>query len=269
MRLILTYLFAILITGNILAQEKNQITYIANEGVFLEYKGNTVFIDALHKKYIQYYQPTLGKTAIGAIQKMTPFEAVDLMLVTHVHRDHFDVAYTIQFLENHEETILVAPQQVMDSIGRIDYLTNQFYPLQATENGPVYEMEGMTIQSIPLLHAHQEKNDWVQNLGYIVDFEGLMVLHAGDAELLDENFERLKKAIGKGVDYAILPDWFFADDESIKKVAKYIKAKKYIAVHVPITIKNFHERKLKKRVEPYGLDLNVFLRIGETEPLEK
>jgi len=267
MRIVLTYLFAVLFFGNILAQEKNQITYIANEGVFLEYEGNSVFIDALHKKYLQMYQHTLGKTVLGAIQGMNPFEEVDLMLVTHVHRDHFDVDYTTQFLENHTETILIAPQQVMDSIGRIDYLTNQMYPLQPTEKGPVYEMAGMTIHTIPLLHSYQKRNDWVQNLGYIVDFDGLRVLHIGDAELIDENFTRLKKAIGKGVDYAILPDWFYSDEESVKKVAKYIKAKKYIAVHVPLTIKNFYEQKLKKRAQPHGIDLNVFLRIGETEPL--
>lgn len=265
----LTYLFLLIFSSHLFAQEKNQITYIANEGVLLEYAGNSVLIDALHRKYRSFYQPTLGKTVLGMMDGLTPFEEVDLMLVTHGHGDHFDAAYTAEFLEKHLETILVAPQQVIDTLGRVDYLTNQYYPLQVSDKGPIYEMEGMTIHSIPLLHSYQVKNNWVQNFGYIVDFEGLRILHVGDAELAEENFKHIEEAIGKGVDVAILPDWFFSDENTIKKVKQFIKAKKYVAVHVMLTVKNFYERRLKKRVAPFGLDLNVFLRVGETEPLQK
>lgn len=268
-RVNLIFLFSFLYLGAILSQEKNQITYIANEGVFIEYNGKTVLIDGLHDEYLDYYHSTVIPYRLMMANANTPFEMVDLFLVTHVHGDHFDTDLTIQFFEKHKESILVAPEQVINTMGRLAHLEAQFYPIRGTDNGIVYAMDGLTIQTFPLIHSHPAKNDWVENMAYLLDFEGLKILHVGDAEFLPENLNRLKKAIGKGVDYAILPDWFFEDKETIKMVKKNIKANKFIAAHVLNMKTGIYEGHLKKRVKEFDLDLNVFLRIGEFETIKK
>lgn len=263
------FLFSFLFIGTILSQEKKQITYIANTGVFIEYNGKKVLIDALHDEYLSHYQATRHPYRLIMTTASPPFEIVDLFLVTHVHGDHFDTDLTITFFEKHKETIFVAPQQVLDTMGTLTHLEAQFYPVRGTDIGEIYHMDGINIQTIPLVHSYPKGNAWVENMAYLLDFDGFKILHVGDAEFLPENLSRIEKAIGKGVDYAILPDWFFENKEYIAKVNKHIKAKKFMAVHVMKMKTGTYSDRLKKRVKEFGLDLTVFLRIGQFETLNK
>ena len=265
----LSFQFLIFFFFNAFSQTNNQITYIANEGVFIEYEGKKIIIDALHKKYDAIYQFTRLPYVLAMLEAKTPFDSINLMLVTHVHGDHFNREYTLDLLNKHHETIFIAPQQVIDTMGQLNYLQNKIYAVQGSDKGLMYEMEGLKIHSIPLLHSYQERNHWVENMAYLLDFEGLTILHIGDAELVVDNFDRIKKAIGKGVDYALLPDWYFSEGDHLSKIKQKIKAKKYIAIHVMDTKSGLYERRLKKKVKPFGIDLNVFLRVGETQVLEK
>ena len=265
----LTILFSFLFFGTILAQEKNQITYIANEGLFIEKNGKKVLIDALHDKYLDYYEFTRSSFRLLMTKANAPFETVDLFLVTHVHGDHFDKDLTVDFFEKHKETILVAPQQVLDTMGQLTHLEAQFYPIRGKDSGHMFSMDGIDIQTIPLLHSYQKGNAWVENMGYILDFDGFKILHVGDAEFLPENLNRLKKAIGKGVDYAILPDWFFENKEDIAQVKQKIKAKKYRVVHIMTTKPGTYNTRLKKRVKAFNMDLKALVTVGQFETIEE
>ena len=225
-------------------------------------------IDALHKSDIPLYQFTRNPFPYNMINGKPPFDGVDLFMITHLHNDHFSPTYMKDFLGEHEETILIAPEQVIDTMGQID-LATQIYPLRGTDKGLMYEMDGIKIHALPLIHSFPQKDAWIDNMAYLLDFDGLRILHAGDAEFLPENLNRIRQAIGKRIDYILLPDWYFEDKETIAQVHKKIKAKKYIAMHVMVTRPGTYERRLKKRVKDFNLDLNVFMRVGEVQPLEK
>lgn len=255
--------------GIIYSQEKNQISYIANQGVFIEYNGKRVLIDALHDEYLPYYQETRIPYRVMLNSASAPFERVDLFLVTSALGDHFDKALTVEFFEKHRESILIAPEQVLDTLGNLTHLAAQFYPIRKTDSGLVYAMDGINIRTFPLSHAFDEHGAWVDNMAYLIDFEGLKILHVGDANILPENLNRIQKEIGKGVDYAILPDWFFDKKEDIAKVKKQIKAKKFIVAHVMKMKTGTYSDRLKKRVKDFDIDLKVFVRIGEFETIKK
>jgi len=260
----------LLVTAIFSQEEKNQITYIANEGIMIEYQGKKVLIDALHKDNtnVRLYQFTRNPFPYNMINGKVPFDDVDLFLITHLHGDHFNPVSMKEFLTSHEETILIAPEQVIDTMGHTN-LATQIYPLSGTDIGLMYEMDGIKIHALPLIHSYPQENAWIDNMAYLLDFDGLTILHVGDAEFLPENLNRIQKAIGKGVDYVLLPDWYFEDTESIAQVHKKIKAKKYMAMHVMVTKPGTYERRLKKRVKDFNLDLNVLMRVGEIQSLEK
>lgn len=262
-KFIFTFLF--LISFSLFSQEKNQIIYIANEGVFIENEGKKILIDALHKKSSSLYQETKFPYPDMLLNGDEPFDMVDLFLITHVHDDHFNKEYMSEYLEKHQETILIAPQQVLDTLGNVPYLAAQIYPVKGKDNGLMYEMDGIKITTIPLLHSYQKKNAWVENMAYLIDIEGVTVLHVGDAELIEENFQAIQKAIKGKVDYAIFPYWLYYDD-GLNWVNKKIKAKKFIAVHVPTTKSGTFEGILKKKVN--NQNLNVFLTVGETQVIK-
>ena len=250
------------------SQEKNQITYIANSGVFIEYNDIKVFIDALHKEYDKLYQETKRPYPRSMVNGTTPFEHIDLFMITHMHGDHFDSDYMIDFLTKHEECILVAPQQVIDTMGSVPQLAVQVYSLHDQDKGLMYEMDGMKITSIPMIHSYPEKNYWVRNMAYLIDFDGLTILHMGDAELTEENFNRIQEVTGGKVDYALMPYWLFYD-EGKQWSREKIGAKKYIAIHIPTNKTGTFESILKREVVDADLDLNVFIRIGEFETIQK
>lgn len=267
-RTTLFFLFSFLFFGTIHSQEKSQIQYIANQGVFIEYNGKKVLIDALHDPHLTYYQETRAAFRLMLTTATAPFEKVDLFLATSALGDHFDSKLTIDFLEKHIETILIAPQQVLDSMGTLTHLEAQFYPLRETDSGLMYAMDGVDIHTFPLKHAFNEESEWVENMAYLLDFEGFRILHVGDANFLPENLNRIEKEIGKGVDYVILPDWFFENKEAIAKVKKQIKAKKFIVAHVLKMKTTTYSRRLKNRVKDFDLDLKVFLNVGELEKIK-
>ncbi len=268
-RTIFIFLFFFLFWGTIQAQEKNQITYIANQGVYIEYNGKKVLIDALHDEHLSHYQATRVPYRLIMNSASTPFERVDLFLVTSALGDHFDTDLTVKFFEKHKESIFVAPQQVLDTMGNLAHLEAQFYPIQETDKGMIYAMDGINIQTFPLKHSYNKESEGVVNMAYLLDFEGLKILHVGDANFLPENLNSIQKAIGKGVDYAILPDWFFENKADIAKVKKRIKAKKFIAAHVLNMKTAAYSTRLKNRVKEFNMDMTVFVRIGQYETIEK
>lgn len=268
-RTTLIFLFSFLFWGTIYSQEKSQITYIANQGVFIEYNGKKVLIDALHDEHLSHYQATRIPYRLIMNSASTPFEKVDLFLVTSALGDHFDKDLTVEFFEKHTETILVAPRQVLDTMGTLNHLEAQFYPILETDNGMMYAMDGINIQTFPLIHAYNKESEGVDNMAYLLDFDGLRILHVGDANFLPENLNRIQKAIGKGVDYIILPDWFFKNKEDVAKVKKQIKAKKFIVAHVIKMKTGIYSNQLKKRVEEFKMDLTVLLSIGQFETIKK
>ncbi len=269
-KLFLLLSLSFLFVSVIFSQEKNQITYIANEGIMIEYEGKRVLIDALHKaENNRIYRSTQAGFRHSIFEKIIPFDTIELFLVTHLHDDHFSPPMMIDFLEKHDESILIAPNQVVDTMKNTEYLAGQIYRLNGTDQGLMYEMDGIKVHALPLIHSYPQKNAWIENMGYLLDFNGLTVLHIGDAAFLPENLHRIQKAIGKGVDYALLPDWYFADEKNIAQVKQKIKAKQYMAMHVMAIKPGSYEGRLKKRVADFKLDLNVLLREGEFQLLEK
>jgi L-ascorbate metabolism protein UlaG (beta-lactamase superfamily) len=265
--LFLVYLLSFGCYTTIFAQEVNQITYIANSGVFIEKEGKKILIDALHKKYHSLYQATKPPYPKMLINGDTPFAELDLFLITHVHEDHFNGEYMSDFLKQHEEAILIAPQQVIDSMTAIEPIEAQIYPLKGTDKGLSYELDGIQITTIPLEHSYPEKNSWVHNMAYLINVEGTTILHVGDANMTAKNYDLIARYTKKGVDYAILPFWYFEEENPTWR--KKIKAKKYIAVHVTTNKSGTFEGILKKKMAKFGIDLNVFITIGEFQPIEE
>ena len=91
-----------------------EITYIANEGVLISSGGKQVLIDGLHREYGPEYAflPTAERDKIENAK--APFDAIDLILVSHRHLDHFHPESVGLHLQNSPRAFLVSSQQVVD-----------------------------------------------------------------------------------------------------------------------------------------------------------
>ena len=93
-----------------------QVTYIANQGVLLAAGDTQVLIDGLHRPYQPIY-PSLPEREREEIETARPpFDGIDLILVSHVHRDHFHPEAVARHLRHNPKAVLVSSEQVVREI---------------------------------------------------------------------------------------------------------------------------------------------------------
>lgn len=208
------------------------IKYIANMGVLISSGGKQVLIDAIHRLYKPTYSappPDLLKALESA---SPPYNAIDLVLVTHNHLDHFHPESTALHLQNNPGGTLVSPGQVIAEITGNESIKPRLKDVTPAWNQKaVLDIGGIKLTVLGLRHVNL-RHRGVENLGYIVEIAGRKVLHVGDAELSDENFARFLLK-DENIDVAVLPAWFLDTSTGCEQVKKLIGAKQLIATHIP------------------------------------
>lgn len=85
-----------------------RIKYLANCGLYIEYNGTHILVDALTED--QSLFDVLSKDVENAfIAGRDPGYQVDCLAYTHLHPDHYSEAKTRKFMEGHGSSILMMP----------------------------------------------------------------------------------------------------------------------------------------------------------------
>lgn len=238
------------------------ITYIANEGVLIESGDKKVIIDALFDKFYDDYlhpdEALLEKMISGA----APYNDVDLMLSTHIHRDHFAPTMTGRFLKGHPETKLISSAQLAKSVSD-DYAEGKSVSTQMdgiVRDTKVHEREvnGIKVTAFFIYHAGSSdaRTRKIENMGYLINVDGTKILHLGDSDMNPDRFKELDLK-SMGVDIAMVPYWYLADEAGISIVNDLIAPKHLIGIHFPKAgspmaleeiAKNFPKAKVFQRV---------------------
>ena len=212
-----------------------EITYIANEGVLISADGKQVLIDGLHREYKPDYAflPTAQREKIETAQ--APFDKIDLILVSHLHLDHFHPESVGLHLKHNPKATLVSSQQVADEIEKNfkDYQAIKSRVVRVTpqwKEKVAMKAAGIEFEVLGVRHVN-ERFRWIQNLGHLIKLGGKKILHLGDADTAVENFAQLKLAEER-IDLAFIPDWFLLGKDGQTIVREYIKPKRIIAVHI-------------------------------------
>jgi L-ascorbate metabolism protein UlaG (beta-lactamase superfamily) len=99
-----------------------QVTYVANTGFVVSAGGKKVLIDALFGHWEWDWCDVPPLDAVARMREgESPFDGVDVVLVTHAHADHFDPEIVAQYLAKNPSCILIAPRQ---AVGRLSVLEN-------------------------------------------------------------------------------------------------------------------------------------------------
>jgi glyoxylase-like metal-dependent hydrolase (beta-lactamase superfamily II) len=91
------------------------VTFLANEGVLLSAGETRVVIDGLFQPYKTYaVMPAADRERIEASQP--PFDGIDLVLVSHMHGDHFHAESVARHLRHNPQATLVTSGQVVAEV---------------------------------------------------------------------------------------------------------------------------------------------------------
>jgi L-ascorbate metabolism protein UlaG (beta-lactamase superfamily) len=211
------------------------IRYLANEGVLLSLPEGTVLIDGLFRDGLPEYPVVEGATRDSLERGLGVFGEIDLVLVTHVHRDHFHSLAVERHLIENPHAHLIASSQVADSLRVLgsDYasIEARVHPVDATP-GRIEELAvaGIPVRALGIAHP-PSRNEPVGHLAYVVGHESTVV-HLGDLGLDSPGIETL--AAGRGAAVALVPYWILDGEESVARIEQALAPGCMVGFHVAL-----------------------------------
>jgi L-ascorbate metabolism protein UlaG (beta-lactamase superfamily) len=178
------------------------IGFFGVDGFLISHGGQNILIDALIAEDL-VVDPLITETLLAA---QPPVQSVDLMLITHIHDDHYAPNSVLEFLRNHPETEVISTSQVVADLLPLleedDPLRDRIQAVEFDEG----EETGLTVNQIRLtvFDLPHPGSTTIENHGFMLHLGNLLLLHTGD---LDFNFTSIDEYPFSGypIDYAFLP----------------------------------------------------------------
>ena len=234
------------------------ITYISNDGFLIASKTKKVVVDSLIKNPWGYSN-TPDKVFDDMANARPPFERIDLLLFSHAHRDHFEPGMAAKVLMGHPETILVGNEIVYkelkeaagDDFPKISARVKNINP----EWGTMAEetINGVNCQIFPVNHSLPERP--YVTLAFILDMDGIKVLHLGDIYApSNEEYFRKFQLQKRAIDVAFIDPFFLLDKVGRQMAEEFIQPKQIIPMHM----RDYEIEKYARALENVYTNINVF-----------
>ncbi|MEK6323863.1 MAG: MBL fold metallo-hydrolase [Acidobacteriota bacterium] len=212
-----------------------EITYTANEGVLIAAAGKQVLIDGLYREC----EPDCAFPPADLLEKLEkaqpPFNKTDLILVSHLHDDHFHPQSVGLHLKHNPRATLIASHQINERLEKefADYPQIKAQIKQITppwKEKTTVNVNGIEVEVLGLRHVN-ERFQWIQNLGHVIKMGGKKLLHIGDADTAVENFASFRLG-EQDIDIAFIRAWYLLYGSGPILVREHLKPKQIIAVHI-------------------------------------
>ena len=210
-------------------QSTLKITYLGNAGVVLSDGEVQVAIDALHAATSPWLRPPVSE--VRAFESAdAPYDHEAFVLVTHAHGDHYSPGSISRFLGARSDAKVVGPPLVVQSFDAARVVT----AAPARRERVEIDLDGVSVSVIHLRHFDQFGNNFaaVVNYAYLVTLGGFKMLHVGDVDFTDANFEGLGLA-DEDIDIVFVPMFNTLIGETTKNVIQtHIAPREVVALHL-------------------------------------
>lgn len=158
------------------------LTYIANMGVYINSSDRRVMIDCLFGRLRKSRFPA-PETLDSMMNGIPPYDDIDLVLVTHRDRDHFDSAMVIQYMLARREPILVVPADAAEKMRAVGSDWSEIESRVMVVDLEIGETLKTELAGIPItvFRSTHGTSTRPMNLMYQVEVNDWRVFHEGDA----------------------------------------------------------------------------------------
>jgi len=253
------------------------ITYIANEGFLIETSNHKIIIDALFGGIKGGWCDQPNDSINNLMLKgISPFNNIDLVLVSHKHSDHFNSDMVIKFMMNSTQSVLICPDQVNKQLQlKADYssVSNRMKPVLSSipfdtslfvndikinilrlNHGSYFEKDSITGENYDL---HSK----IENFAYLIEIDGFIIFHSGDGSP-STNMDLYKNySIGdKELDVAFL-DRVYLSNDGQKLMSEYITSKNIIFMHIDPGKSNYYKSVIQSVPEMFVFQKSMEKRV--------
>jgi L-ascorbate metabolism protein UlaG (beta-lactamase superfamily) len=227
-----------------------EVMYIANEGFLIEIGSKKILIDAMFDDQTITYSHFPDTDTLRRMRDaLPPFDELDLLLVTHFHRDHFAVGPVLEHLRANPTAVLIAPPQAVSELKVADPEVDRMgarireVRLELFESAELHTA-GIRVRALRLRHcayleideetgAQIDRHAGVENLVYLIDVDGVQLVHVGDA-VLSQNLEFFEDGHldPEPVNIAFL-EFFDWSEETKAVLDRWWKPEHVIFMHLP------------------------------------
>lgn len=212
------------------------LTYIANAGVMVQVHGKKILFDPLTKPGNELYKDTEPVVRDRLLKNEAPYENIDLILVTHHHRDHFHDESVYAMMIAQPQAVLISTPEVLRRVKALDHsgiLDHSRFaaPELALYGEAVLTVKDMTLRIRSTLHDGEDYQD-VENFVFLLD-AGFKVAHLGDSKPAYENFMDLWHAKTEGIDLLIVNFPYVTLPSARKLVQDLLMPAQLAVVHFP------------------------------------
>jgi len=212
-----------------------EVTYLGNAGFLISSGEHQILIDGLYRGDAGGYATIPPETLEKLEQAEAPYDAIDLVLVTHHHPDHFDAQSVARHLQNNPGARFISTPQAVERLrGAVDDFSALASRVQAElpaeDLQSLVELPGIKIHAMNLHHGRGAATP-VENLGFLVELDGKKFLHVGDTEAsYGEMF--VHKLGRRNIDVLFVGFW------ELQRTARWrifhdVKAERTVAMHIP------------------------------------
>jgi L-ascorbate metabolism protein UlaG (beta-lactamase superfamily) len=235
-----------------------QITYVANEGFLLKSSSKKILIDALFSDGYGYFATPSKEVTNDIMNNKVPFDSVDLLFLTHYHKDHCDPKLINDYLKKYPQIKLVTskPSLIFIDGGQFGFvqLKKQFYEITPGINQSISQtINAIPVKVLGLKHMSLYQNgidleEYMYNVGFYFDMDGIKIFHSGDIKI--DNLQNYMAKNGKwtdSIDLAFLYyELFNSGQPDLEYILKTLNPKYIIIMHVPPSLNKEWEAKVEK-----------------------
>jgi L-ascorbate metabolism protein UlaG (beta-lactamase superfamily) len=244
------------------------LTHLGNDGILLESGERKILVDGIFRNKLERWSHLPEADQAQLEQAVSPYNGVDVVLVTHNHLDHWHPQAVGNFLKNSPQTTLVAPRQAIDDLQDPEKCDNYAEIQQQVSDSMPSFGEEIRIQDgdlvIDVLGMHHfnmfdYRFEDVQNNGYVISLDGKRLLHLGDVNMTEENFAPFKLH-ERDIDVVFLP--LFSDNLSQERrdvILKHVNPQHVVSLHAQIG----HEEDIRTSVKELYPHATIFTEVLE------
>jgi L-ascorbate metabolism protein UlaG (beta-lactamase superfamily) len=238
-----------------------EVMYIANEGFLIQVGDKKILIDAIFNDATINYAHVPDSGTLASLEKSDPpFDKIDLILVTHRHRDHFAAEPVLRHLASNPDALLLAPPQAIELLPEHENFSDRIKEISLDlHHSTEMSLGGIRVEAHRLRHSafmvkdeetgeSRNRHEGVENLAYLVEIDGFSLLHVGDAVLsqdleffTDDNFPDRKVNL-------VFLEFFDCSEETKELLAERIAAEHVVFMHLP---------REKEQIEKYARHLQA------------